>query len=80
MKRNKMVGACGSSGGEETCVQVLVGKPELRSYLEDLREDGKIILKLTLKKEYVRHELRPSGSGYGKWRAFENIGMKFYLT
>jgi hypothetical protein len=42
--------ACGTEGGEKRCVQSLVGKTEGHKYLEDRGIDGRIILKLTLKK------------------------------
>jgi len=35
--KNKVVGTCGIYGGEERCIQVLVGKPEGKSSLCKLR-------------------------------------------
>ena len=34
--------------GDETCIQVLVGKPEGKNIVEDLGMDGRIILKWIL--------------------------------
>jgi hypothetical protein len=45
-----MGGSCGTYGREESDYMVLVEKPEKRDHLEDLRLNGRIILKCIFKK------------------------------
>ena len=53
-----------------------VGKVEGKSQLEDLGLDGRIILKLTLKKWVGSYNNDWPGSGYrDRWRAFVNAVM-----
>jgi hypothetical protein len=49
-KVNGMGGAYGMDGGQEGCVQSLVGKAEGKKDLEDRAIHGMIIVKWTLKK------------------------------
>ena len=70
-----MGGACSTYGGEERCIQTLVGRPEERHHLGNPGMDGRIILN------------RSSGSGMGsmdwidlaqdrdRWRALLNAIM-----
>ena len=49
-----MGGARGTEGGDERCVQSLVGKAEGKKDFEDRGKEGKIILQWTLKKRVRR--------------------------
>jgi hypothetical protein len=50
IKNNEMGSACGTYGGEERCVQGLVGKAEGRGQFVMLRRRWKIILKCIFNK------------------------------
>jgi len=45
-----MDGACGTFGGEERCIQGLVGKPEGKNHSEDPGVDGSIIIRWIFRK------------------------------
>ena len=60
--KRKEIGGARSKHGERS-VQVLVVKPEGKSYLEDLSINGRIILKWVLKKWDEDHGLNQCGSG-----------------
>jgi hypothetical protein len=49
-KENDRGGACSTNGSDGNAYNILVGKPEGKDNLEDLRVDGKVILKWTLRK------------------------------
>ena len=44
MKKNEIGWVCGTYGGQERCIQALVGIPD-RVYLEDIGVDRRIIFK-----------------------------------
>jgi hypothetical protein len=46
LKKNEMGGSCSMYGGGRSAYRILVGRRERRNHLEDLDEDGRIILKL----------------------------------
>jgi hypothetical protein len=50
VKKNEMGGACNPYGGEERCIQILVGDLGEGYHLEDPGEDGRVILKSIFKK------------------------------
>jgi hypothetical protein len=75
-----MGGACSTYGGEESCIQALVGRPGERDHLGNPGMDGRIILN------------RSSGSGMGgmdwidlaqdrdSWRPFLNTEMNLLFS
>jgi len=62
-----MGGAFGAYGGGEMCTQVLVGKPDRNNHLEDPGVEGRIILRLILRKRNV-------GDGLGTRSSWLKIG------
>jgi hypothetical protein len=50
-------------GRDKRCIQCFGGKPEGRYYLEDLRIDGRIILKWEIRNNMGWHGLDSPGSG-----------------
>jgi hypothetical protein len=49
-----MVGSCSTHGGDEKCVQILLGKPEGKGPVGYLDVEGRIILKWILGKQGER--------------------------
>jgi hypothetical protein len=60
---NEMVGACSTYRERRVAYRVLVGKPERRNRLENQAVDGRIILKMIIRKWNVGYGLDLSGSG-----------------
>jgi hypothetical protein len=59
-----MCGACGTYGGEDSNIRGFVAETlKERVHLEDLCIDGRVLLKLILKKYERRNGLDSSGSG-----------------
>jgi hypothetical protein len=70
VKNNGVGGACSTCGRKDGCIQVLVGRPEEKRPVENLRLDRRVILKLLFKKcdaeAWIGLIWLRTGTGYGR--------------
>jgi hypothetical protein len=64
-----MGGACGTYGGEERCIQAVMGKPEGKKHLKELGVDGRTILKRILKSGMGLVDSIDLGQNRDRWPA-----------
>jgi hypothetical protein len=67
-----MGGAFGTYGGEETWLEGLVGKPDVKESLEDVEVDGMIILEWIFKKQKEDVDCIYLAQNRSKWRTLVN--------
>jgi hypothetical protein len=58
IKKNEMGGACGTYGGDVSCIEVLVGESEGKNHLENLGVDRRIILTYIFKVWYGKRGMQ----------------------
>ena len=75
IEKNEMGGACLTYGGEQRGIQVLVGKPEGKSHLEDPGVDGRSILRWILRKWNGGMDWMDLAQNRGIWQALVSAVM-----